>query len=178
MPDIISGEDFVDLFRTFQHTAFRLEVRTAYGVPDEDEPYRRFLAGEDPGLDWFQPWLTLMRQETAAGKRVERVRLIDDPPSDYLRFELWGTPYNLDAGEDIRYLDRGNADRLGLPEYDWWLFDSRTLARLVFGENDRFLGVTLHDDPAEVLRHAQWRDAAWHHAVTYARYQQERAARL
>lgn len=176
MPELVSGPAFLRLFEDFAHAAFRLEVRTSYGIPEEDEPYRQFLAGEDPGLEWFAPWLDLMRAETGRGKRVERVRVIDAPPSDYLRFELWGTPYNLDAGEDIRYLGRDQAAALDLPGYDFWVFDAGTVARLQFGEHDRFLGVHLSDDPADVLRHVQWREAAWHHAVTFEEYQQKGTA--
>lgn len=176
MSELVSGEAFLQLFRDTERTAYRLEVRTSYGIPEEDEPYRRFLAGDDPGLDWFEPWLNLMREEIGKGKRVERVRLVDDPPSDYLRFELWGTPYNLAAGEDIRYLQRGKpAGGIVLPAYDYWLFDSQTVARLQFGDHDHFLGVTLSDDPADVLRHVQWRDAAWQHAITFEDYQKETA---
>jgi hypothetical protein len=173
--ELVSGEAFLKLFRDVEHTAYRLEVRASYGIPEEDEPYRRFLTEEDPGLEWFEPWLNLMREETAKGKRVERVRVIDTPPSDYLRFELWGTPYNLAAGEDIRYLARDQAVALDLPTYDYWLFDSRILGRLQFGEHDRFLGVLLSDDPADVLRHVQWQGAAWHHAITFETYQKEHA---
>lgn len=175
MPDLVSGAAFLELFRNVEHTAYRLEVRTSYGIPEEDEPYRRFLEGADPGLGWFEPWLELMREETGKGKRVERVRVIDEPPSDYLRFELWGTPYNLAAGEDIRYLARAQAAALQLPAYDYWLFDSRTVARLQFGDHDRFQGVLLSDDPADVLRHVQWQGAAWHHAITFDTYQKEHA---
>ena len=173
MSELVSGEAFLRLFRDVEHTAYRLEVRTSYGIPEEDEPYRRFLTHEDPGLEWFEPWLNLMREETGKGKRVERVRVIDEPPSDYLKFELWGTPYNLAAGEDIRYLARDQAVALGLPTYDYWLFDSRILARLQFGEHDRFLGVLLSDEPDDVLRHVQWQGAAWHHAITFETYQKE-----
>lgn len=175
MPELVSGDTFLRLFRDLEHTAYRLEVRTSYGIPEEDEPYRRFLAGDDPGLDWFEPWLTLMREVTGTGRRVDRVRVIDAPPSDYLRFELWGTPYNLGVGEDIRYLPRRQADQLELPGYDYWLFDNQTVARLQFGEHDRFLGVVLSNDPADVLRHVQWQAAAWHHAITFAEYQKENA---
>lgn len=166
---IISGDAFTDLFRDFDHTAFRLEVRTAYGVANEDAAYAQFLAGQEPDTAWFGPWLDLMREQTGQGKRVERVRVIDDPPSDYLRFELWGTPYNNAAGEDIRYLDRDVANRLALPGYDFWLFDSSLLARLQF-DGDRFLGVTLDEDPAAAVAHGYHRDAAWHHAETYDAY--------
>jgi hypothetical protein len=174
--DLVSGDDFTDLFRRFEHTAFRLEVRRSYGILDEDEPFQRFLAGEEPGLDWFQPWLTLMRHVTSAGRRVERVRLIDEPPSDYLRFELWGTPHNLDAGEDIRYLSHEAAASLELPRYDYWLFDNRVVARVEFADDDTFLGATLSEDPGDAIRHARWRDAAWSRAITFAQYRQEHAA--
>lgn len=36
------------------------------------------------------------------------------------------------GGEDIRYLDRARAG--GLPDFDYWLFDSRQVARLHFDE--------------------------------------------
>lgn len=175
MSELVSGDTFLRLFRDAEHTAYRLEVRTSYGIPEEDEPYRRFLAGEDPGQDWFEPWLNLMREVTGSGRRVERVRVIDEPPSDYLRFELWGTPHNLAAGEDIRFLPRRQAEALALPRYDYWLFDSSTVARLQFGAHDRFLGVVLCDDPADVQRHVQWQQAAWQHAITFADYQKENA---
>lgn len=50
---------------------------------------------------------------------------------------------NQSSGEDIRYLERGKAHGLNLPGYNFWLFDSRLLARLQFGEHDLFIGVTL-----------------------------------
>lgn len=164
-------DDFLRLFSEFTHTAYRLEVRRAYGVPDEDIPFQRFLAGEDPGVDWLRPWLDLMARQTGQGKRVERVRVVDEPPSDYLRWEIANTPHNLGAGEDIRYLSRPRAVSLGLPDYDYWVFDSSLLVQLRFAEDsDRFLGFETSEDPAELVRHAQWRDAAWHYALTFESY--------
>ncbi|MGP3969229.1 DUF6879 family protein [Streptomyces sp. 6N223] len=167
---------FLQLFRDFAHTAFRLEVRAGYGVADEDAPYQQFLAGEDPGIEWLRPWLDLMSEQTGQGKRVERVRVVDEPPSDYLRWELVNTPHNLRAGEDIRYLTRRRAEDLGLPPYDYWVFDSSLLVFLRFGDDDRFLGFDSTREPAALVEHLRWRDAAWHHALTYARYADEHVA--
>ncbi len=125
-------------------------------------------------MEWFRPWLQMMREELSIGKRMERVRLIDDPPSDYLRWELWGTPYNLGVGEDIRYLPRTHPIVAELPGHDFWVFDSRTVARLEF-EEDRFLGATLTEDAEEVLAAVRARDAAWHHALTFPEYMASRA---
>ena len=76
------------LFLNFSYTAYRLEVRAAYGVAEEDVPYQKYLAGEDPGTQWLKPWLDLMAEQAQQGKRVRRVRVVDDPPSDYLRWEI------------------------------------------------------------------------------------------
>lgn len=161
---------FSRLFSEFAHTAYRLEVRTAYGVTDEDVPFQKYLAGEDPGIQWLQPWLDLMSAQTRKGKQVRRVRVVDDPPSDYLRWEIDNTPYNLRAGEDIRYLSRGRANELDLPRTDYWIFDDSLLALLEFDEDDRFLGFRRTADSATLSQHNHWRDEAWRDALPYRQY--------
>ena len=164
MSDLISGPAITEYFRDgFQHTAWRWETRRAYGVAAESEALRAFLRGEDVS-DPGRPWLALMRDLTAARKTVGRVRLVDDPPTDYQRFLLADVLDSVEAGEDIRYLQRTEAQRHGLPEYDFWLFDSRTIGIFAF-DGDRSLGMALSEDPAEVLKGCQIRDAALHFAI-------------
>jgi len=162
--DLISGAAITEFFRDgFQHTAWRWETRRAYGVAAESEPLQAFLRGEDvaePG----RPWLVLMRELVKQRKNVGRVRLIDDPPTDYQRFLLSDVSDSVEAGEDIRYLQRAEAQRHGLPEYDYWIFDSRTIGIFQF-DGDRSLGMALTEGPAEVLRGCQIRDAALHFAI-------------
>ncbi|AXK37606.1 hypothetical protein DVA86_24155 [Streptomyces armeniacus] len=169
-------EAFERLFSDFASTAYRLEVRTAYGVASEDVPFQRYLAGEDPGIQWLQPWLDLMSEQTGRGKRVSRVRVVDSPPSDYLRWEIVNTPHNLRAGEDIRYLTRSRARKIGLPRHDYWVFDEEFLALLEFGADDRFLGFRLVADATAVAAHLEWQKRAWRHALPYARYVAEEFA--
>jgi hypothetical protein len=69
------------------------------------------------------------------------------------------------AGEDIRYVNRDVANDAHLPNHDYWLFDSCKLAMMHFGEHDRFLGAEIIEDPAMIVQHNYWRDAAWHCAV-------------
>lgn len=106
-----------------------------------------------------------MRAQTEAGKRFERVRLVDAPPTQGQRFLLATGMGNVEAGEDIRNMTRSEAERLRLPEYDFWLFDSKVVARFAFDGEDSTLGVYVTEDPAEVLAACQSRDAAWHHAI-------------
>ncbi|MFD4630573.1 DUF6879 family protein [Streptomyces sp. NPDC058284] len=80
-------------------------------------------------------------------------------------------PSNVAAGEDIRHLTRSRAQELRLPSCDFWLFDSRLVARFAFDEDDTALGVYVTEDPTEVLAACQARDAAWHHATPTRKFQ-------
>lgn len=114
-------------------------------------------------MGWFQNWLTMIHGATAAGRRFSRVRVVSTPLTDYSRFGIFCSGFTTDAGEDIRYLARDAAAEL--PDYDYWLFDSRTLVRMLFDEGENFLGGEVIDDPTAIVKHNYWRDAAWHRAV-------------
>lgn len=165
MPDIVPFAQAGHLFEDFEHTAFRLETRRGYATDRAGARFRAFLDGRPPLYEPDAPWSVSVRASVAAGKRFERVRLVDDPPTDGQRFLLASGLGNVEAGEDIRNLWRTDAEQLGLPEFDFWLFDSRVLARFHFDADDVTLGVELIRDPGQVLAACQARDAAWHHAV-------------
>ncbi|MGW3653462.1 DUF6879 family protein [Streptomyces sp. NPDC000878] len=153
------------LFREFRHSAWRLETRTGYASDRSSPNWSEFQRGKSFGFNPDSPWHTNVRAQTEAGKRFERVRLVDDPPTEGQRFLLATGLGNVAAGEDIRNLTRARAKELRLPDHDFWLFDSKVLARFAFDDEDTTLGVYVTEDPAEVLAACQARDAAWHHAV-------------
>ncbi|WP_372502417.1 DUF6879 family protein [Streptoalloteichus tenebrarius] len=157
------GPEFGRLFRAFEHTAFRLETRDEYRSANEAEALRQFVAGEPVDMGWFQNWLTMIREATAEGKRFSRVRVVTVPLTDYSRFGVFCSQYTNAAGEDIRYLARHDA--VGLPDHDYWLFDSRKLVRMHFDDDENFLGGEVIDDPALIVQHNYWRDVAWHRSA-------------
>jgi hypothetical protein len=126
---------------------------------------RKFLAGEPIELSWMQDWLRMVREATTEGRRFARVRVVDLPLSDWNRYSYAVAQHNVAAGEDIRYLVRSEAGTLGLPGHDYWLFDSSKLVCMRFDDSDRFIGGEVIEDPAVIVRHNYWRDAAWHKAA-------------
>src|SRR5690554_5071782 len=102
-----------------------------------------------------------MRRTTGRGVRVERVRVVDEPPSDYLRFEIAMTPANLAAGEDIRYITRMEAKALSLPATDYWLIDSSRLYLLHFAADDQFLGLEEITDQNLIAEYDRHRRRVW-----------------
>jgi hypothetical protein len=168
-------EEFAQLFRDYEHTAFRLETLQRYAVDYETEPIRQFLAGEpmpdDPSKD---DWCKMLRAGAAVGKRMARVHVVIEPLTVYLRYELgWSYPPNVAAGEDIRILPVGSErewpDEIPFG-YDFWLFDSRDLWVMAYGDEDEFLYAEHITDPVEVVRHNHIRDAALHAATEFHTY--------
>lgn len=164
---IIDLDEFEGLFRTFSHSAWRLETRQRYASDEATDTYRQFV--ETGGVEWDQsdPYCELIRSQTMQGKRVERVRIVDQPPTTGQLYLLNNAKRNSRLGEDIRGLWRADVDRLQLPPEDFWLFDSRRAARLRFDGSDHLVNVELITEPAEIVRYSVIRDAAWHHAVPH-----------
>lgn len=170
MTDLLAPEEFARLFTSFAHTAFRLETRDFYDVDSEHEPFRRYLAGETADDSWITGFCERVKGWTAEGKRLERVRVVTVPHSDYVRWSMTVARLNTEAGEDIRYLPRDRASELELPDEDFWLFDAQQAAILRFDDADRLLGAELIEDPAEVVKRCHLRDVAWHYAIPWRQY--------
>jgi hypothetical protein len=124
----------------------------------------------------MQSWLDMLRDAGAAGQRFARVRVVTLPLTDYSRFGVWCAQFTNEAGEDIRYLPRDQAAEL--PGHDYWLFDSRLLVKMLYREDDSFIGGELIDDPAVVVQHNYWRDAAWHQAVRRDDFAEQHVGRV
>ncbi|MEV6720721.1 DUF6879 family protein [Streptomyces xanthochromogenes] len=171
--DPIPFSEMTHMFADFQHTAWRLETRRGYASDRKGEKWQRWQAGEGIADEPFDAWRTNVRKQTDQGKRFERVRLVDVPATEGQRYLLASGLGNVAAGEDIRNLTRSEAGRLGLPDWDFWLFDSRTLVRFVFDDEDNTLGVIVSEDPPEVLAACQARDKAWHYATRTEEFQRQ-----
>jgi hypothetical protein len=151
------------LFDRSEHTWFRLQTRQWYDEPGEADALAAFLTGQEPEIyPGKKTWLEMVRAAAAVGKVMQRVHVVAEPLTEYLQFEIgWSYPLNAAAGEDIRISRAISA----LPGTDYWLFDSRALARLRYNPAGRLTAVELDDDPATVVHAGYWRDVALHLAL-------------
>ncbi|AHH98444.1 DUF6879 family protein [Kutzneria albida] len=170
----ISRDQFQDLFSRFERSAWRLETQGWYDEPDEGALLAQWLADPDAGaqatLEWFADWPELIVAQVAEGKRYARVRVLTEPPTDYLRWQLGViTAPAVAAGEDIRVLPADTAAGLTLGAADFWLFDDSTAAVLDF-EHGQVIGADLIAGPA-VEQFRAIRATAWDHALRFEEYQ-------
>jgi hypothetical protein len=167
---LITQDESTEMFRTFRESAFHLETREFYAMTYERDAFQRFLDGHPlppSALPWWQAWLDEMQELALQGKRIERVRVLSEPPSDYQRWELWGTSWHVAVGEEIRYMPRRRAQQIGLPlDYDWWLFDDEQLIITRFSDAGEIAQKSLITDPGIIARHRAWRDLAVRNATT------------
>jgi hypothetical protein len=165
----ITEAEFDDLLRSFKRSAFRLETRDTYALGYEAADFERFLAGTPTPpseLDWWKPWLDRIARFTSEGKTVSRVRIVAEPPSDYQRWEMWAAPWHSRSGEQISYMPRSRAERIGLPmPYDWWLLDESRVIAMWFTDTGEIDRKTLIEEPGAVAAFLQWRDLAVRNAT-------------
>lgn len=168
----ISEDEFLALVRGFSESAFRLETRESYALGYEETEFRRFLAGTPSAptdIDWWGPWFGRVAQFAREGKTIGRVRVVDQPPTDYQRWMLWADRWHAEAGEVIRYIPRSVAVDIGLVRgYDWWLLDDRRVIIMRFTEAGEIDRKELIEDPLIIARFLAWRDLAIRNAAPAA----------
>jgi hypothetical protein len=165
---IMAGDN---LFETYQRSAFRLETRQIYHIPDEQDQFHQFLRGEPGGVDEDSlEWEALVRANVVAGKTMQRAKLVRRPFTDYTRWLMAdGVPYNINAGEDYRIVDITERE-LDLPDLDFWLFDESIVMLLHFNEDDTFREQEILENPPGLEQYLTWRDYALEHSVPFSEY--------
>lgn len=166
---LLAGDAWRAFFDSFEQEAFRLEVRSHYAMPGEEEEFQEFLATGELHIDADDRWLTRVRNYRATGRRIGRVHVLTRPLSDYLRYEFAAYAYNVDAGEDVRILDLTGKDDPGLPDQDFWMFDGSKVVDMRYRPDGTQIGRELLESPdLDLYRH--WRDLAVSLSVPFAEY--------
>lgn len=93
------------------HDLIRIETLDTYLSASDGDEFDRFRRGDpEPDRASKAGWLNKLREDTARGREWRRVRVIQPPPTEYVRYECeWGYTDNSAAGEDVRVLDLSNA---------------------------------------------------------------------
>lgn len=126
----LTPDQFDTLFRDFTTSVVRLEALPAYTVGGAEaqrlDAFRRGLPRPLRNV-CTDPWLARIATSTiVARKQWTRVRVVDDPLTDYQRYQLASYRESQAAGEQVLVARRVEVGDVGP---DFWLFDRR---RVVF----------------------------------------------
>jgi hypothetical protein len=105
--------------------------------------------------------LARIQRDAARGFRRYRVHILDQPLTDYLRFELYGYLDSVAVASEIYVVDRDTHPDLADLHEDFWLFDDEIGVRMFYDDEGNFLYPEPIDD-IELDR--EMRDIALRHA--------------
>jgi len=134
-------------FKTETKSIFRLEMLQNYSVEYEKENWRNFKLGKSPELnESMAEWCEIVQSAKARNCAFERVRVIDLPISDYIKFECqWAYNYTIPAGENITVIE--NSEELkeflqstNLTILDFWLFSDNECYFMLYDLFGKFIG--------------------------------------
>jgi hypothetical protein len=169
--DDLADPDWLGLFENVQQSWFRLETLQVYSVGYERDEYERFLTTgrlDRPVNDWQR----MIARHTDVGRSLQRVHVVIEPLTDYLRYELAAYQLNGQAGEDIHLIPvRSGSWPTGLPKgRDYWLLDDQEVWDMHYDTGGQFLKATRLESSQDLNQCRQWRDIALNQAITLADY--------
>lgn len=162
----LTDDEFYDEVIGYEVSAFRLEQQPAYDVTYESAYLGAFLAGrleESLDIPSLSEFLTVVAARAADGHRMVRVRVRDDPPTDYQRWlDFVARRRNIPGGEVIRYASRPDAEAAGFnaTQGDWWLLDESRVIDLQFDDDNTLTAAWLTDEADRVAEAIVLRDRA------------------
>ena len=143
----LTAPEFDALFDGFVATVVRLEALPAYAVGGaEQERLHAYHAGRARPLRTVRtdPWLARIAVSTVtAGKAWARLRVVDEPLTDYQRYQLASYRESQVVGEEIRIARRAVVGDVGP---DFWLFDDRLVVLMHYHPDGRLDRRELRDD--------------------------------
>jgi hypothetical protein len=175
----VSGDILDECFRSFRHSAVRLETLPAYTASSEAEriqAWREGRARPERSVRTSE-YLREVAASVLAGRERMRVRIVDHPLSEYCRYQMAGYIETAAAGEQIRIVVRGGGSQRARQDLeivsDFWFFDQGTehecAALLEYDSNGAFTGARLAASPDLALCRRRWA-TAYKHSVHFNEY--------
>jgi hypothetical protein len=162
----LTDQEFQNEVSGWTRSALRAELQPQYWVAGERAAFEAFLqARPAPPPEGTQAWLDRARSLAAQGVHLHRIRIHQDPPTDYQRWVRAFSAEHETAGDRIDYLTTSQADAaglLGVAARDWWLFDNERLVVLTHNEEGRRIHAELMTEKQELDRARAWWDLATH----------------
>lgn len=152
-----------------------METLQNYSGSSADDAFLEWQrTGAIPLTDELHQWCERIQRRVDGGARVQRVHVVAEPLTDYMRFELASYEPNVAAGEDVRIIPaRAGFWPADVPSgADFWLVDTRRLWWMRYSPDGAWLGAELVTEPQRTVEARAVRDAALAQSLSWREYQQ------
>jgi hypothetical protein len=175
----VSGDLLDECFRSFRHSALRLETLPAYAVSGEAERIQAWREGRARPERSVRTsgYLREVAANVLAGRERTRVRIVDHPLSEYCRYQMAAYIESAAAGEHIRIVVRGGGSEQARQDLDivsdFWFFDQGTeherAVLLEYDAQGAFTGARLAAEPDLAVCRTLWA-TSYKHSVHINEY--------
>lgn len=167
----------VDLIKQARYSIVHLEQRDEYTAEPEFLKWKQ--AGKSMAREavaaYMADWMEFVADLVGRSVALRRARIVSEPWSDYIEWEHSLTEFNVEAGEQVRWLSRRDAYDLLTPAADFYVIDSQLVA-FNFNAGD---GTSLREyeyvsDPVRVGPVVASFEQVWNRATDHADYKPAR----
>lgn len=167
----------VDLIKGAKYSVVHLEQRDEYGTEPAFEEWKANGRTTSPEAmrDLMARWTDFVREIVGKGVQMRRARIVSEPHSDYIAWEHALTDFNVEAGEDVRWLSRRDGFDLFTPAADFYVIDSRLVAfNFNAGDGRSLREYEFVSDPTRVGPVVAAFEQVWNRATPHGEYRPAR----
>lgn len=133
-----------EMFLKFKRSAKRLEILQEYHMDgDEWDTFQKYRNGyPTPIFNELDEWNNQIKEWSKQGKTVERIRVIDSPLTDYLKYQIdLGYLPSALCGQSVRFVSKKVFDAVNKYNIknDIWIFDDKHAFEMIYDKNGVFI---------------------------------------
>lgn len=121
--------DLYQYLQSAKKSLFRFETLQEYKVE-----------GDGIDDDGMKEWWDFITLKTKSGVKMERVRLVIEPLTEYTKNELIVHKKSKMFGDDIRLMKEDSFRSLNINQEDFWLIDDVIVLKMNYGTGGEYLG--------------------------------------
>jgi hypothetical protein len=144
-----------------KRSIFRLEALPAYSVQEDLALFEKWKRGRFELDGALREWLQKLKRAKDSRMSIQRVRVVQLPISDYIRYEMDFWKHSIRSGEEITFIESEKYKELtkgsGLEPMDFWMFDDRILVLFHYDRKGGFAREELVSDDDIVRKYKEFK---------------------
>ncbi len=136
--------NLTEAFESFKKSAKRLEILQEFSIEGgEKEQYENYCNGEKVcEFAELKEWNNLIKMQTEKGKKIERIRVVKNPVSKYIKFEIeLGYISSQKCGQEVDFISFEKFNKINKTNInnEFWIFDDEIIFEMIYNEKGEFL---------------------------------------
>ncbi len=134
---------FGKAWKSAKKNIFRLEAIPEYGVPEDLVLFEKWKQGTLELDKASKAYLEKLNKTKKRGVKMQRVRIVPLPISEYIKYEIDFWKHSIQKGEEILFLEENEYENLiknlNFEPRDFWMFDDKVLIMFYYDGKGDFL---------------------------------------